>query len=100
LLLISLGPPRYNGKLLVSFATEGQNTPICVQYAQVLVQPFSLREQLRSGSREEGVFLRWRVQVYRFHFAMSAMVANDIARMQSATKRVAFRSRVWRMDLV
>jgi len=34
------------------------------------------------------------------HLAIMAMVANDIVRMASATMIVAFRSRVWRIDLV
>jgi hypothetical protein len=66
--------------------------------AQVFIQPFRIRERLRFCSRVECQLLVLCVQVY--HLAMSATIAIDIVRMQSATMIVALRSRVWRMDLV
>jgi hypothetical protein len=53
LLLISLGPPRYNGKLLVSLAPEGQDTPILVQNAEVGVEFLFIREGFRLLARIE-----------------------------------------------
>jgi len=69
-----------------------------VKDAKVFVQPFRVCERFRFCSRVECELLVLCVQVN--HFAMSATIVIDIVRMQSATMIVAFRSRVWRIDLV